>query len=364
MIDNRRPGSSWLLFLLLGMIVILSGTLALRWEILFPPDSAAAQPAFTVRLPTAAVRAADAPAQVAVKPGAAIAVADSVNLPAAPAVAAPTVLPATPAPEILPTPTITPVPLGEVGAPSQPIPTLMPTPADAPAAQPGTAAGAPVAVPILMYHYIRTVDPNADPMGYNLSITPEEFEQEIGWLQAQGYTAVTMATVQACLRGEGCPANPVALTFDDGYEDAFTNALPTLQRHGMTGTFYIVNTFVGQPGYMSWEQIAQLRDAGMEIGAHSVSHLNLTTLDQAMATDEIARSKGELDARLGINVTSFCYPAGFYDGNIEGIVQAAGYSNATTTRWDGDYSDLLALPRRRVAGGTSLDGFAGIVAGG
>jgi len=231
--------------------------------------------------------------------------------------------------------------------------------------EPPAGGGGPTLVPILMYHYIRLVDAGLDPMGYNLSITPDDFAQQMAWLQSQGYTSVSMATAQGCMSGAiACPPRPIALTFDDGYEDAYSTALPIMQRYGMRGTFYIVNNFVGQPGYMTWEQLAAMRDAGMELGAHTVSHLNLTTLDQATAAFEIGQSKAELDSRLGISVTSFCYPAGFYDANIEAQVQAAGFTNATTTRWDGDYSDVLALPRRRVAGGTGIDSFVGLVAGG
>jgi peptidoglycan/xylan/chitin deacetylase (PgdA/CDA1 family) len=246
------------------------------------------------------------------------------------------------------------------------VPTLVPTlapapPAPAPELLPDGQATLP---PILMYHYIRDVDPAADPMGYNLSIAPADFEQQLAWLQQQGYVGVPMATVEGCMRGRGeCPARAVGLTFDDGYEDAYSIALPIMQRYGMRGTFYVVNSFVGQPGYMSWEQLAAMRDAGMEIGAHSMSHLNLTTLDAGTASYEIGQSKAEIEQRLGVGVASFCYPAGFYDPQIEGLVQAAGYTNATTTRWDFDYGDLLALPRRRIAGGTALDSFAAIVGG-
>jgi peptidoglycan/xylan/chitin deacetylase (PgdA/CDA1 family) len=301
--------------------------------------------------------------RLAATPVSDVAAPTSADLPTAipAATAAVPTIPARPEPTL----TITPVPLGDIGA--APIPTLFPTqPGAAPAAPPPqTGPAAPVDVPILMYHYIRTVDSSLDPMGYNLSIAPDDFAQEMNWLHEQGYTTVAMATVQQCLRGEiVCPPKPIALTFDDGYEDAFSTALPILQRFGMRGTFYIVNTFVGQPGYMTWEQLAAMRDAGMEIGAHTVSHLNLTTLDQATIAAEVGNSKAELDRQLGIKVTSLCYPAGFYDATVEALTQAAGYTNATTTRWDNDYSDILALPRRRVAGGTALDAFVGLVTGG
>jgi peptidoglycan/xylan/chitin deacetylase (PgdA/CDA1 family) len=267
-----------------------------------------------------------------------------------------------------PTLTNTPVQLGAVAAGE---PTLG---ASTPLAQvqvAGPAPGPPPdaaplvgAVPILMYHYIRTVDQAGDPLGYELSVTPETFEQQIAWLAEHGYRGVRMDTLTRCLSGEVvCPPKPIALTFDDGYEDAFTAALPVLQRYGMSATFYVVSGFVGQPGYMNWEQLAALRDAGMEIGAHTVNHYDLRSLDWATAEYQIAQSKAELEQRLGVAVTSFCYPTGLYDGRIEEQVRAAGFTNATTTRWDANYSDILALPRRRISGGTALEGFAAIVGG-
>jgi peptidoglycan/xylan/chitin deacetylase (PgdA/CDA1 family) len=215
-----------------------------------------------------------------------------------------------------------------------------------------------------MYHYIRAVDQASDPLGYELSVTPDDFERQIAWLAEQGYRGVRMDSLTRCMQDEvACPPKPIAITFDDGYEDAFTAALPVLRRHNMTATFYIVSAFVGQPGYMSWEQLAALRDAGMEIGAHTVNHYDLTTLDWNTAAYEIGQVKTDLEQRLGISVASFCYPTGLYNGGTVEQVRAAGYTSATTTRWDNNYSDMLALPRRRIAGGTALEGFAAIVGG-
>jgi peptidoglycan/xylan/chitin deacetylase (PgdA/CDA1 family) len=288
---------------------------------------------------------------------------------------------ATPVPPALPAaaqpqppqPTITNTPeplaaiLGPADAAAQSVPTLFPTTvegqgADQPApAAPEVAGGAP---PILMYHYIRSVDQGSDPLGWELSVTPEQFEAQMAWLHEQGYRTMRMDAVARCLRGEApCPANAVALTFDDGYADAFTTALPVLQRYGFTATFYIITGPVGQPGYMSWEQLAALRDAGMEIGAHTIDHFDLTTLDEGESTRQIVQSKADLEQRLGIAVASFCYPTGLYNWAIEEQARSAGYLSATTTRWDSDYSDLMALPRRRISGGTAVDGFAAIVQG-
>ena len=217
-------------------------------------------------------------------------------------------------------------------------------------------------MPILMYHYIRTVDKEADPLGYNLSIAPDMFEKQMQWLHDNGYTPITIATAQRCIQGEPvCPPKAIALTFDDGYLDAYTTALPTLQRFGFTATFYIVNNFVGNGPYMSWQQIKSLHDLGMEIGAHTLDHRDLTKISLDDARHEIIDSKAGIEAQLGITVTSFCYPSGRLNDQVVAIVREAGYANATTTRNDADYSDALLYPRRRILGGESLAGFVGMV---
>jgi peptidoglycan/xylan/chitin deacetylase (PgdA/CDA1 family) len=266
----------------------------------------------------------------------------------------------------MPTPTITPVPLPAV-VPAAPQPAVATAPlimvpaAPSPAVSTGGAVAAPGSIPILMYHYVRVVDRGVDPLGYELSVTPDNFAQHLAWLHDNGYTTVRMDQLTRCLRSAAtCPAKSVALTFDDGYEDAYTSALPLLQQYGFTATFYIISGRVGQPGYMSWAQIGAVRDAGMEIGAHSVTHLNLTDLDMGMVASEVTQSKHDLEQALGITVTSFCYPAGRYNAAIEEQVRAAGYTNATTTRWDSNWSDVFALPRRRISGDVDGGSFAWI----
>jgi peptidoglycan/xylan/chitin deacetylase (PgdA/CDA1 family) len=279
--------------------------------------------------------------------------------PAVPAVAPAPAAPA-PLPVIGPTLTSTPIQLAPVvGGAAEPVATLFPV---APANAPVETAPSGLPPPILMYHYIRSVDQGSDPLGYELSVTPDDFNNQMAWLHEQGYIGVRMDGITRCLRSEApCPAKAIALTFDDGYADAYTAALPVLKRYGLIATFYIVTSLIGQPGYLTWEQLAELRDSGMEIGAHTVSHPDLTTLDWETTGFEIAQSKADLDQHLNFNVTSFCYPIGLYNAGIEEQVRAAGYRNATTTRWDNDTSDIMALPRRRISGGTALDGFAWIV---
>jgi peptidoglycan/xylan/chitin deacetylase (PgdA/CDA1 family) len=346
--------------LLLGVVLPFAAAVLAPAKLGNAAALSAALPTAHVRVPTPQPAVISlAQAEVAVEPQP-VAVA-ATPAPAVPLVEMTTAVPA-PALATEPTLTSTPILLAPVeGGAVEPVATLFPTvPADAPIeAQP---SGLPP--PILMYHYIRSVDPASDQLGYDLSVTPDDFHSQIAWLHEQGYIGVRMDGITRCLRGEApCPAKAIALTFDDGYADAYTDVLPMLKRYGLVATFYIVTNFVGQPGYMTWEQVAELRDAGMEIGAHTVGHPDLTTLDWETAGFEIAQSKADLEQHLSINVTSFCYPTGLYNAGIEEQVRAAGYINATTTRWDNDTSDIMALPRRRISGGTALDGFAWIVQG-
>ena len=214
----------------------------------------------------------------------------------------------------------------------------------------------PPYVPIMMYHYVREVDPEEDEMGYNLSIHPETFEQHAQWFQEQGYTTVRMETLARCLRGEEqCPEKPVALTFDDGYEDAFTNALPILERYDMTATFYIVTEFVGQPGYMTWKQIKKLHAQGMEIGSHTLTHADLTARNKDAARKEIRRSRTILREKIDAPVVSFCYPTGAYNAQVAEMVRNAGYTNAVTTYPGRRMDRLYEIPRRRLLGGETVE---------
>ncbi|NTV62307.1 MAG: polysaccharide deacetylase family protein [Oscillochloris sp.] len=237
-----------------------------------------------------------------------------------------------------------------------------PTPAPAPPFAVAPTGQRPY-IPILMYHYVRTVDPGLDPLGYGLSVTPEQFAAQLDWLRRAGYDTIQMSALASCIRGDGpCPARAVALTFDDGHLDAYTDALPLLEQYGDTATFYVVSGFVGQDAYMGWEEIRALYNAGMEIGAHSISHLDLTTLSYYENVDQIARSGQEIAAQIGAPVRSFCYPAGQFTPEIATITRDAGYTSATTTVQEGAQDDLFALPRVRISGDMSQESFEATIA--
>jgi peptidoglycan/xylan/chitin deacetylase (PgdA/CDA1 family) len=236
-----------------------------------------------------------------------------------------------------------------------------------PGPQPPAPARAGLRVPILMYHYIREPPNPNDRVGVRLSVRPADFKAELDWLQANGYRTITFADLAAALTGSRTlPPKAVILTFDDGYEDFFTTAVPNLRDHGFDAVAYVVTGFIGRPGYLTRDQVVQLdRDELVEIGSHTQNHLDLTAVSAAQLRSEVAGSRAFLEELLGHEVLDFCYPAGRFNPAVVRAVQAAGYRDATTTAFGAwhSYGDRLAWTRVRVSGGEGLDEFARKVAG-
>lgn len=246
-------------------------------------------------------------------------------------------------------------------APSAVSPAGSPAPAAAiqPVRSAAASSGVASAVPILMYHYVRVNPDPSDRIGYGLSVTPASFEQQMAFLAARGYRSVL---VRDLAPGASWPVGEkvVAITFDDGYADAYLEAYPVLRRHGLQATFYVITSLVERGNYLSWSQVQALADGGMGVGSHTVTHPDLTRLGALGLNRELVDSRNELERRLRRPATDFCYPSGKQDAAARAAVGEAGYRTAVTTRpgvaRQGD--DRLALPRVRIYGGMTLADFA------
>lgn len=206
-------------------------------------------------------------------------------------------------------------------------------------------------VPILMYHYIRVAE-EGDTLGYNLSVTPDDFERHLRMLEDNDYVTIKMSDLadpdkSAISQAIYDKKKPIILTFDDGYADAYTSAFPLLQKYDFIGTFYIIRNYVGRSEYMNQNQIDELAKAGMEIGSHSLTHPNLASLDDESQEKQISESKQ--------GATTFCYPAGKYNDATIRIIEERGYTTAVTTNFGiaNQDSNLLELRRVRVENGDS-----------
>jgi peptidoglycan/xylan/chitin deacetylase (PgdA/CDA1 family) len=218
-------------------------------------------------------------------------------------------------------------------------------------------------IPILMYHYVRTVADKKDTVGINLSVTPANFAAQMKYLADNGYTTLTMREVHAILAGSmPLPPKPIALTFDDGYRDFYTAAWPVLKQYNFKATNYVVTTAIGLEPYMTWAMLQELDASGqVEIGAHTRNHLDLRALGKDKRWDEIVGSKAILEEGLGHPVTTFCYPAGFYNAEALADVKRAGFLTAVTTAYGTKQSvqGALEMPRIRVHGPDPLGTWTG-----
>lgn len=196
-------------------------------------------------------------------------------------------------------------------------------------------------IPILMYHQIDVPPPKGTPLR-GLIVAPSSFAWQMRMLKWLGYRGLSMQDLLPYLRGEK-HGKVVGITFDDGYQNNLTHALPVLRRHGFTATCYGVSQQIG--GRNAWDEgkVASKplmtrqdwqvwHDAGMDIGSHTRTHANLPELSDATAREEITASRNELEQAIGYEVRHFCYPYGKFTPAHAQMAREAGYATATTTQ--------------------------------
>jgi peptidoglycan/xylan/chitin deacetylase (PgdA/CDA1 family) len=223
----------------------------------------------------------------------------------------------------------------------------MPYSVESPAATRLTAPGS--VLWIAMYHSVG--DCSDDP--YRVTVTPDRLERQLCWLRGRGLRGVSVAELLAArTRGEG--QDVVGLTFDDGYADFLADALPLLSRWGCTATLFVLPGRLG--GDNAWDPlgprkplltadgIRRVAAAGVEIGSHGLTHVDLTRADDVMLKAETAGSRAVLEELTGAPVTGFCYPYGTVDRRVMAAVRDAGYDYACAIDPVG-LSGPHALPR-------------------
>lgn len=215
-----------------------------------------------------------------------------------------------------------------------------------------------VAVPVLMYHVLAEApDDAAYP---DLYVSPQEFRAQLAWLDRHDYEAVTLTDVWNAWHGRGrLPARPVVISIDDGFRNTHSVGLPALRAHGWPGVLNLALSHLGPSWGLSEGRVRGLLRAGWELGSHTLTHPDLTRLNDTQLRREVAGSKHALERRFGVPVSFFCYPAGRFDARVVAAVRRAGFRGATTTL-DG-YAvreEAFALRRIRVSGGDGVSGLA------
>ncbi|MPN14596.1 hypothetical protein SDC9_161923 [bioreactor metagenome] len=139
------------------------------------------------------------------------------------------------------------------------------------------------------------------------------------------------------------------ITFDDGYEDNYRTALPILEKYRFKATVFIISDAVGQPGYLTWEQIKAMQGRQTEIGSHTAGHVALAETGYQEKSRQFRKSKQVLEQQLGTPVEFLAYPFGSYDADVFPLLQEAGYRGACTGIPGFNRLDQEAFTLRRIS---------------
>jgi O-antigen biosynthesis protein len=229
-------------------------------------------------------------------------------------------------------------------------------------------------VPILMYHSVAV---ESAPRFRSFVVHPDEFAEQMAYLDANGYRPTTAAKIAETRSSDASlPPNSIVLTFDDAYADFYTNALPVLQKHGFPATIYVPTAYVGATArwlkgsgeqnraLLSWQALCDVATERIEVASHSHSHHQLDREPNVVVWDELHRSRCLLEDNIGLPIKGFAYPFGYWDRAARAAVAATGYryacavSELITTPADSSF----ALPRLSVNAGIGTAGLAQLLA--
>lgn len=220
--------------------------------------------------------------------------------------------------------------------------------------------------PILMYHYVGALPPDADEYRVNLTTSLEDFNEQLDYLKINDYITVSLYELHAALQnGYILPYKPVILTFDDGHIDHYSNVFPLLQEYNYTGTFFIISGHADRelPGYMTWEQNRQLALAGMSIEPHTKNHPDLRNRSVDFLIYEMLGSLESISAHINSEPRMFAYPAGRYDEQTLQVLVSMPFWRAVTTRHGAYHTtdNHYLLGRLRISGGMGASGLSHLI---
>jgi peptidoglycan/xylan/chitin deacetylase (PgdA/CDA1 family) len=203
-----------------------------------------------------------------------------------------------------------------------------------------------VDIPILMYHKV-------DTFAYSRYwVSDRLFDRQMAALQAYGYKTITLADFLDYRAGKiTLPEHPIIITFDDGYQDFYTQAVPILKSKGLSATVFLPTGKIGTSekdrqnnswdskeavypaNHLIWDEVRAFVREGFQVGSHTVTHPDLASIPESQIKQELSGSRSDLQDKLGLKVDIFCFPggSGAADQAIQSDLQEAGYTAAVTT---------------------------------
>jgi peptidoglycan/xylan/chitin deacetylase (PgdA/CDA1 family) len=209
-------------------------------------------------------------------------------------------------------------------------------------------------VPILEYHRVK---PYAGETGYavDLIVPPELFASQMHAMASAGWHTMTMGELGDDLRLGIQPApKSFVVTFDDGYEDGYTYALPILESNGFVATYFVIGGQIGSGDRLTITEMKALLAGGNEIGNHTMSHQDLRVMTPEKLKSEISGTSALIAGDIGRWPQSFSYPIGLTNAQVMGAVAATpGLETAViqTGSKPETWSNRLQLPRIRIGPG-------------
>jgi len=218
---------------------------------------------------------------------------------------------------------------------------------------------------ILLYHHVSDNTPALT------TVTPEQFENHLTYLAQNDFEVLPLTEMlDAIVSGGELPERSIAITFDDALQSIYDNAFPLLRERGWPFSVFVSSASkdLNYGGYMSWSDLAEMREYGAEIGGHSASHEHLVRrletetdsqwLDRIIV--EIDEGNRRIEEELGIGVRVFAYPYGEYNQEIKALIRERGlYGLAQQSGAVGRLTDPTQIPRYPMLGGyADIDRFA------
>lgn len=234
-------------------------------------------------------------------------------------------------------------------------PSATPTPKPLTFSEMNALYGPCVSLPVLMYHHVQDKETAKQNGNGYLTVNPDVFEKQLAYLQSRNYQSISPSDLIAFFNsGTTLPKKGILLTFDDGYDDFATFALPLLNQYNFKSTVFISTGLMENPGYLSWSTIGSISNGNIYFGNHTWSHKNMGAGLETIKR-EIDTAAGQLSQKGLDPLKVFAYPYGTTSQRAVNYLRDSGFQLAFTTQPGRTLckKQRLALPRVRV-GNSSL----------
>jgi peptidoglycan/xylan/chitin deacetylase (PgdA/CDA1 family) len=212
----------------------------------------------------------------------------------------------------------------------------------------------PRTIPVFCYHKMSAESTST------YAVETADFTEQLTAMSEAGFETVTPTQIADYLDGKGeLPDKPVCITFDDGPMSVLTVSKPLMDKHGYVGAAFLIAGSVGARGNLDWDDVAELEEAGWEIGSHTVSHIHPTRVSADKCAEEFENSRETIREHIEGDCVAIAYPYGLYDDETLQITRDAGYRiGFTIDRGPADQTDKpLLIPREMLVDGNSMRTF-------